>query len=49
MDQIPAWFKGARLNWAENMLAKGKADQVALIEASKQFQSVNVCPCSGLI
>lgn len=35
MDQIPAWFKGARLNWAENMLAKGDPNQVALIQASE--------------
>lgn len=35
MDQIPAWFEGARLNWAENILAKGKPDQIALIQASK--------------
>lgn len=34
MDEIPAWFRGARLNWAENMLSRQTADsKVALIEA----------------
>ena len=44
MDQIPAWFKGARLNWAENTLANGNPDQVALIEASKLTRSVSILP-----
>lgn len=34
MDAIPAWFTGAKLNWAENMLRCRSADKVALVETS---------------
>lgn len=36
MDSIPPWFKGAKLNWAENMLAAGAKtpDKVAVVECS---------------
>jgi acetoacetyl-CoA synthetase len=33
MDQIPAWFLGARLNFAENLLWCRDKDKVALISA----------------
>lgn len=31
MDGIPEWFKGARLNWAENSLWCRSSDKVAMI------------------
>lgn len=31
----PAWFKDAKLNWAENMLVCRSADKTALIQVSK--------------
>jgi acetoacetyl-CoA synthetase len=31
MDKIPVWFTGARLNFAENILARGADDHVAII------------------
>ncbi|TPX36707.1 hypothetical protein SmJEL517_g01203 [Synchytrium microbalum] len=36
MDQVPEWFKGARLNFAENML-KYRDDHVAIISTGEQL------------
>lgn len=35
MNEIPVWFKGARLNYAENVLEKGNPDKVALYIANE--------------
>lgn len=37
MQSIPAWFKGAKLSWAENMLRAGTStpEKTALIECSR--------------
>ncbi|KAK4047329.1 hypothetical protein OIV83_005507 [Microbotryomycetes sp. JL201] len=37
MQDIPAWFTGARLNWAENMLQAGRKTpgKVAIVECSE--------------
>lgn len=34
MDEFPAWFPEARLNWAENMLQERSPDKTALIQCS---------------
>jgi hypothetical protein len=35
IDEIPEWFRGSRLNYAENML-RCNDDRVAIYAASKQ-------------
>lgn len=35
ISDIPEWFKGARLNYAENLLKHADQDKVALYAASK--------------
>lgn len=35
ISDVPEWFKGARLNYAENLLKHADQDKVALYAASK--------------
>lgn len=35
MDDIPEWFKGSRLNYAQNLLDKGRANDVAIYFTSE--------------
>lgn len=35
MDAIPEWFKGSRLNFAENLLCCKSKDKTAIIETGK--------------
>lgn len=35
ISDVPEWFKGARLNYAENLLKHAYQDKVALYAASK--------------
>lgn len=35
ISDVPEWFKGARLNYAENLLKHSDQDKVALYAASK--------------
>lgn len=35
ISDVPQWFKGARLNYAENLLKHADQDKVALYAASK--------------
>lgn len=35
ISDVPEWFKGARLNYAENLLKHAEQDKVALYAASK--------------
>lgn len=37
ISDVPEWFKGARLNYAENLLKHGDQDKVALYAASKSI------------
>ncbi len=37
IDEVPKWFTGARLNYAENCLLNGKEDNVALYFA-REYQ-----------
>lgn len=41
MPSIPPWFSGAKLNWAENMLAAGRKtpDKVAVVECGESTHS----------
>lgn len=41
LEEIPNWFPGARLNYAENLLIR-KDDGVALIEANESGTAVEV-------
>lgn len=40
ISDIPEWFKGARLNYAENLLKHGDLDKVALYAASKLIMQI---------
>lgn len=35
ISDVPEWFKGARLNYAENLLKHADQDKVAIYAASK--------------
>ena len=35
--EFPKWFEGAKLNYAENILSKGKIDDIAFISARMFF------------
>lgn len=37
ISDVPEWFKGARLNYAENLLKHGDQDKVALYAASESI------------
>lgn len=39
MDAIPEWFKGARLNFAENLLWCKSKEKIAIIETGKFVKS----------
>ncbi len=41
ISDVPEWFKGSRLNYAENLLKHKDQDKVALYAASKSRQSQN--------
>jgi acetoacetyl-CoA synthetase len=46
MDQIPAWFPDAKLNWAENMLRSRSREKIALIQAGEfRFLSEAIDDC----
>ena len=36
MEEIPAWFEGAKLNYAENLLERGNGDDIAVIFANEK-------------
>jgi hypothetical protein len=36
MDDIPVWFKEARLNFAENLLWCRRSDKTAIVATGKQ-------------
>lgn len=38
ISDVPEWFKGARLNYAENLLKHADQDKVALYSASKYIE-----------
>lgn len=38
ISDVPEWFKGARLNYAENLLKHADQDKVALYAASKYMK-----------
>lgn len=40
----PAWFKDAKLNWAQNMLRSRSETKIALIEASEFSAFARACP-----
>lgn len=40
ISDIPEWFKGARLNYAENLLKHSDQDKVALYAASKLITQI---------
>ena len=41
MDAIPEWFKGARLNFAENLLWCKSSDKVAIIATGKRTKKLS--------
>jgi acetoacetyl-CoA synthetase len=41
MDDIPEWFNGARLNWAENSLWCRSSDKVAMIATGEQLKTID--------
>lgn len=43
---IPEWFKGSRLNYAENLLKHKDNDKIALYAASKEHQCLGYPCCS---
>ena len=43
VSDVPEWFKGARLNYAENLLKHTDLDQVALYASSKNTHSYPLC------
>ncbi|KAK4701849.1 acetoacetyl-CoA synthetase, partial [Phenoliferia sp. Uapishka_3] len=47
-ESTPPWFKGARLNWAENMLRNRSAEHTALIETSQSTPSLHLVSCPHL-
>uniref|UniRef100_A0A914UJX7 Acetyl-coenzyme A synthetase N-terminal domain-containing protein n=1 Tax=Plectus sambesii TaxID=2011161 RepID=A0A914UJX7_9BILA len=49
IDEVPKWFVGARLNYAENCLLNGKDDKIALYFARKIqfFSTVRLMPQVG--
>lgn len=40
ISDVPEWFKGARLNYAENLLKHADQDKVALYAASKYVETL---------
>ena len=43
ISDVPEWFKGARLNYAENLLKHADQDKVALYAASKYVIQIKSC------
>lgn len=43
ISDVPEWFKGARLNYAENLLKHPDQDKVALYAASKCAVLIERC------
>lgn len=42
ISDVPEWFKGARLNYAENLLKHADLDKVALYAASEYMKPVTL-------
>lgn len=40
MDGIPEWFKGAKLNWAENSLWCRSSEKIAIIATGKENEPI---------
>lgn len=43
ISDVPEWFKGARLNYAENLLKHADQEKVALYAASKYLKFLMLC------
>ena len=49
MDQIPAWFSGARINFAENLLWCRDKNKVAIISAGTELHIIHLIVLINLI